>query len=89
MFDGQGGSKRRKKIFGGYKTQRDKNKLRVKSNIDLMNDEDERESMKRQFVWLNEMLDGLPITTMIYDGVETDDIMAYITTNILKDKEQQ
>ena len=50
--------------------QRDKNKLRVNSNIDLMNDEDERESMKRQFVWLNEMLDGLPLTTMIYDGVE-------------------
>ena len=40
-----------------------------------MNDEDERESMKRQFVWLNEMLHGLPLTTMIYDGVELDDIM--------------
>ena len=68
VFDGQGGSKRRKKIFGGYKAQRDKNKLRVnRQYADLMNDEDERESMKRQFVWLNEMLDGLPLTTMIYD----------------------
>ena len=53
-----------------------------------MNDEDERESMKRQFVWLNELLHGLPLTTMIYDGVEADDIMAYITTNILKEDEQ-
>jgi len=44
--------------------------------------------MKRQFVWLNEMLDGLPLTTMIYDGVEADDIMAYITTNLLKEDEQ-
>ena len=89
VFDGQGGSKRRKKIFSGYKAQRDKNKLRVnRPYADLMNDEDERESMKRQFVWLNEMLDGLPITTMIYDGVEADDVMAYITTHILKDKEQ-
>ena len=52
-----------------------------------MNDEDERESMKRQFVWLNEMLDGLPLTTMIYDGVEQM-ISCYITTHILKDKEQ-
>ena len=50
-----------------------------------MNDEDERESMKRQFVWLNEMLYGLPLTTMIYDGVEADDIMAYITTHLLKE----
>ena len=89
VFDGQGGSKRRKKIFSGYKAQRDKNKLRVnRQYADLMNDEDERESMKRQFVWLNEMLNYLPITTMIYDGVEADDIMAYITTNILKEDEQ-
>jgi len=48
----------------------------------------ERESMKRQFVWLNEMLDGLPLTTMIYDGVEADDIMAYISTKLLKEDEQ-
>jgi len=44
--------------------------------------------MKRQFVWLNEMLDGLPLTTMIYDGVEADDIMAYISTKLLKEDEQ-
>lgn len=89
VFDGKGGSQQRKKRFSGYKAQRDSNKLRVnRAYADLMNDEDERESMKRQFVWLNEMLDGLPLTTMIYDGVEADDIMAYITTHILKDKEQ-
>jgi len=89
VFDGQGGSKRRKKVFGGYKAQRDKNKLRVnRAYADLMNDEDERESMKRQFVWLNEMLHGLPITNMIYDGVEADDVMAYITTHLLKENEQ-
>jgi len=89
VFDGKGGSQRRKKAFGGYKAQRDKNKLRVnRAYADLMNDEDERESMKRQFVWLNEMLYGLPITTMIYDGVEADDVMAYITTQILKEDEQ-
>ena len=44
--------------------------------------------MKRQFVWLNELLHGLPLTTMIYDGVEADDIIAYIGTNILKEDEQ-
>jgi DNA polymerase-1 len=89
VFDGKGGSQRRKKAFGGYKAQRDKNQLRVnRQYADLMNDEDERESMKRQFVWLNEMLHGLPLTTMIYDGVEADDVMAYITTNLLKEDEQ-
>ena len=89
VFDGKGGSQQRKKKFDGYKAQRDSNKLRVnRQYADLMNDEDERESMKRQFVWLNEMLDGLPITSMIYDGVEADDVMAYITTNLLKENEQ-
>jgi DNA polymerase-1 len=53
-----------------------------------MNDEDEKESMKRQFVWLNEILNYLPVTTMIYDGVEADDVMAYISTQLLKENEQ-
>ena len=88
-FDGKGGSKRRKKVFDGYKAQRDSNKLRVnRQYADLMNDEDEKESMKRQFVWLVDMLNYLPVTTMIYDGVEADDVMAYITTNLLKEDEQ-
>ena len=89
VFDGKGGSQQRKKKFDGYKAQRDSNQLRVnRQYADLMNDEDERESMKRQFVWLNEMLHYLPVTTMIYDGVEADDVMAYITTNLLKEDEQ-
>jgi 5'-3' exonuclease len=89
VFDGKGGSNTRKKKFGGYKAQRDSNKLRVnRQYADMMNDEDERESMKRQYSWLMELLHGLPITTMIYDGVEADDIMAYIPTQILKEGEQ-
>ena len=89
VFDGKGGSNTRKKKFGGYKAQRDSNKLRVnRQYADMMNDEDERESMKRQYTWLMELLHGLPLTTMIYDGVEADDIMAYIPTQILKEGEQ-
>jgi DNA polymerase-1 len=89
VFDGKGGSQTRKKQFEGYKAQREGNKLRInRAYSDLMNDEDEKESMKRQFVWLNEMLNYLPVTTMIYDGVEADDVMAYITTQLLKEDEQ-
>ena len=51
-----------------------------------MNEEDERESMKRQFVWLASM-NYLPIT-MIYDGCEADDVMKYISTQLLKENEQ-
>jgi len=89
VFDGKGGSQRRKKRFDGYKAQRDSNKLRVNRQYsDLMNDEDEKESMKRQFVWLAKILEYLPVTTMIYDGVEADDVIAYITTQLLNENEQ-
>jgi DNA polymerase-1 len=88
-FDGQGGSKNRKKIFGEYKANRSGKQLRVnRAYNEMMNDEEERESMKRQFVWLMDMLDYLPVTTMIYDGIEADDTMAYIATNLLKENEQ-
>ena len=89
VFDGKGGSQTRKKQFEGYKAQREGNQLRVnRAYAGMMNDEDEKESMKRQFVWLNEVLNYLPVTTMIYDGVEADDVMAYITTQLLKEDEQ-
>ena len=89
VFDGKGGSASRKKIYGGYKAGRENNKLRVnRQYADMMNDEDERESMKRQFVWLSEMIHHLPMSTMIYDGVEADDVMGYIATQLLKEDEQ-
>ena len=89
VFDGKGGSQKRKKRFSGYKSERSKNKLRVnRQYADLMNEEDERESMKRQFVWLADIMNYLPMTTMIYDGCEADDVMAYISTQLLKENEQ-
>ena len=48
-FDGQGGSKMRKKIYSEYKANRAKSKLRMnRAYNEMMNDEEERESMKRQ-----------------------------------------
>jgi 5'-3' exonuclease len=89
VFDGSGGNATRKKIFSGYKAERNTNKLRVnRQYADLMNDEDEKESRKRQFVWLAYMLKELPVTTMIYDGVEADDVMAYVGTQLLSENEQ-
>lgn len=90
VFDGSGGSQSRKQMFGGYKANRDgKNKLRVnRSYDDMMNEEDERESMKRQISWLGDILHELPVTTMMYDKVEADDVMAYVATHLLKEDEQ-
>jgi DNA polymerase-1 len=88
-FDGSGGSKKRKKIFEGYKADRVKNRFRVNRQYpELMNEEEEQESMKRQFVWLADCLNYLPFTTMIYDGMEADDVIGYITNDLLKEDEE-
>ena len=43
--------------------------------------------MKRQYVWLVDILDHLPISFMMYDRLEADDI-TYISEQILKEDEQ-
>jgi len=79
-FDGKDGSQSRKKIHEGYKAGREKNRFRVNRQYQgMMDEEEERLSMKQQFVWLNDILDYLPLQTMIYDGIEADDTIAYLT----------
>jgi 5'-3' exonuclease len=88
VFDGKNGHARRKKIFAGYKLNRGKNRFRVNRQYpEMMTYDDEGESMKRQFVCLVDLLYYLPITTMIHDGIEADDVIAYITNDILKSQQ--
>ena len=55
----------------------------------MMNDEEERESMKRQYVWLADILDYLPVSFMMYDGVDIKMMLwTYISEQILKEDEQ-
>ena len=89
VFDGKGGSKSRKKVDSNYKANRDGASLRVhRSFLEKMVTETADESMQRQYNWLVELLSALPITTMIYDMVEADDVIGYIASDILKDAEQ-
>jgi DNA polymerase-1 len=88
-FDGKGGSDSRKKIYAGYKADRAKNKIRLNRAITVdMNPEDEQVSMRRQMVALADLLTYLPVTIMLYDGIEADDVMAYIATQLRKDDEK-
>lgn len=91
VFDGKGGSQSRKDIYSGYKSERGKNKIKMRLNRAAtveMNAEEESESMKRQMSALGELLSVLPITIMIYDGIEADDVMAYIATTLKQDGEK-
>ena len=88
-FDGKNGSESRKKIHEGYKAGREKNRFRVNRTYgEMMSEEDERLSMRQQFVWLNDILDYLPLQTMIYDGIEADDVIGYLTTQVLNEDEE-
>lgn len=83
VFDGKGGSQRRKKAYGDYKQGRAiKNKLNRVLDMDIG---DEQKLLKFQFIKLLEYLDCLPITVMSYDNVEADDVIAFIVTQCLKE----
>jgi 5'-3' exonuclease len=91
VFDGKGGNKSRQQIYSGYKSERGKNKIKMRLNRAAsmdMNPEEESASMKRQMSALGELLSLLPVTIMIYDGVEADDVMAYIATTLKKENEK-
>ena len=79
VFDGVGGSKRRKKIYKDYKGNR-ANKTRLRRHDHhFANIEQEQEAMRYQFSRLVSYLDALPITFLSMDGIEADDNIAYIT----------
>jgi DNA polymerase-1 len=89
IFDGKGGSQSRKKIYEGYKSDRGKNRFRVNRQYpEMMDQEEESVSMRRQLMWLIDILHYLPITTMIFDGMEADDAIAYISTELIGEGEE-
>ena len=79
VFDGRGGSARRKKIYGDYKGNRaNKTRLRRHDHQNFATIEDEQEAMRYQFSRLVSYLDNLPVTFLSIDGIEADDTIAYI-----------
>jgi 5'-3' exonuclease len=78
VFDGKGGSQRRRKIYPQYKANR-KPPVRLNRSYDLTTDEQEKENMKWQLVSLVEMLECLPVTLFALDNVEADDVIAYLS----------
>ena len=86
VWDGKGGSQRRRKLHPGYKANRKPNKRLNRTYEDMMSDKQEEASMRRQIVSLIGYLQTLPMTLISIDSIEADDVIAYATTNVLKDK---
>ncbi len=77
VFDGTGGSQRRRKLYPDYKSNR-KNKTKMNRYEEFADLVDEQKSMKQQFSRLIEYFDVLPLTVISIDNIEADDVIAYI-----------
>jgi len=71
VFDGKGGSTRRRKIYPEYKQNR-KTKYRVNRTYDFASQEDEKQNMIMQLQRCVEYLDTLPVTVLSYDNIEAN-----------------
>lgn len=83
-FDGKGGSKRRRKLHPGYKGNRKPGK-RLTRWDQFQTVEDEQYSMATQLSRLSEYLENLPLTTIVVDNIEADDIISYLVTTTFKE----
>lgn len=83
VFDGKGGSQRRRKIYKEYKANR-KPPTRLNRSYDMTTDEQEKENMKWQLVSLVEMVECLPVSILALDHIEADDAIAYVSELVTK-----
>ena len=84
VYDGAGGSKRRRKIKSDYKANRTPKRV---TKFDAFNSlEEEKEAMKIQFRRLLSYLELLPIDVYSIDNVEADDVIAYLAQNVLENE---
>ena len=86
VFDGKGGSNRRRKIFPEYKMGR---KMSVRLNRTTgvsLTREDEHKLMIAQLNRVIEYLECLPLTITNVENVEADDVIGYCAKHLFKDK---
>ncbi len=86
VFDGKGGSTRRRKLYPEYKAKR-KTKYRVNRAYDFASPEDEKQNMIMQIQRVVEYLDTLPVTVLSYDNIEADDTIGYICRQVLTESQ--
>ncbi len=84
VFDGKDGSARRRSIYPDYKANR-KVKIRLNRAITV----DKQDNQLQQLVRLTEYLDIMPVSTIVVDGAEADDVVAYIANDYLLHKDSQ
>jgi DNA polymerase-1 len=84
VFDGVGGSFKRRQLYPDYKKHR-KTKIRLNRSYEEMSDvTTEEESCTKQYLRLSQYLQILPVNMLSIDHVEADDVIAYLATDYFK-----
>jgi DNA polymerase-1 len=84
VFDGKDGSAKRRQLFPEYKAQR-KFKIRLNRAATV----DKEDNQLQQLMRLVEYLEVLPVSVLVSDGVEADDVIAYIAEDYMKERASQ
>jgi 5'-3' exonuclease len=84
VFDGIGGSLRRKKLFPEYKERRSPN-IRLNRSEVFSDNNHEQQMLTHELVRVTDYLNNLPLIMFCVPNIEADDVIAYITTNCLPD----
>ena len=82
VFDGKGGSLRRRQLYPEYKANR---KMTVRVNRayeDMSTPENEQQQMLQQMQQLIFLLRELPVSIVCIDNIEADDAIAYVATQM-------
>lgn len=82
VFDGKSSTKKRKSILPTYKEGRGQIKQNVNRLNESVSEEDPTASMKRQTLALLRYLETLPVTMISMEGLEADDIIAYLNKQV-------
>lgn len=84
VFDGVGGSMKRRKIYSEYKSHK-RTKVRLNRIYEDTAITDEDASLKKQLQRLVIYLQSLPVNVIALDNVEADDTIAYLALDSFKD----
>jgi len=75
-WDGQGGSQRRKAVNKNYKSGR--KPLRLNRDIKHLTEEQELQNKVWQQVRLVDYLNNFPITQLVFESIEADDVISFV-----------
>lgn len=87
VFDGKGGSVKRRALYPDYKANR-RSKRILRPDISTTQEEDEK-CQQRQIGRLLDYLEILPVSIVCVDNIEADDSIAYLVTNVFNHENER